>query len=115
MALICQNVNALKCESSFQHCTLEEVVDNKEGDETVDNSVQPPGQPLANNSNGLEAQDTTILNQGSSWAKEMDVHNPLLDDDLPAKGAPIKVVPVVDRTDKFLNEVFTCKMMGVDR
>ena len=116
MALIRQDVDALKRESSFQPCTSEEVVDDRGGDDTTDDSVQPSGQPLANSSGGLAAQDTTALNQGSLWAEEMDVRDPLLDDDLPTKGAvPINVVPVTERIDKFLNEAFTLKMTGADR
>ena len=98
LALIRQDVDALKHESSLQHPTS---VDNREEDETTDKSVQPSGQPVVNNNGGLAAQDTTVLNQGSSWADEMDVRDPLLDDNLPAKETvPIKVVPVTDLPER---------------
>jgi len=54
--------------------------------------------------------------QSSSWAKEMDLRDPLLDDADPTKeSAVIKVIPVTERTNGFLNDAFTSKMSGADR
>ena len=78
----------------------------------ADESASLPSQPLANSS-GSAAHNSTQL---SSWAEEMELRDPLLDDDKPAKGAaPIKVVPVTDRTNQLLTEAFTSKMTGAER
>ena len=67
-ALIHQDVDAQRL------LQLPEVtVNENEGDDTANNFVQPHGQPLAS---GLVAQDTTALSQGTSWAEELDVHDP---------------------------------------
>ena len=63
--------------------------------------------------------DSTMRIQGVTWAEEMDIRDPMLDDDdpsSPAAGVPtaISVVPVTDRTNQFLNRVFTNKMTGTN-
>ena len=108
-----QDVDALKRASSLQRDASEEVVNNGDANDTADESALLPSQPLANSS-GSAAHNSTQL---SSWAEEMELRNPLLDDDdEPAKGAaPIKVVPVTDRTNQLLTEAFTSKMTGTER
>jgi len=54
--------------------------------------------------------------QHSSWAEEMNIWDPQLDDDDPtSETMEINVVPVTEWTNKFLTEAFTQKMSGVDR
>ena len=118
MASIRQDVNTLKCESTLQCNTSREGVDNGEVDETADESAPLPTRPLTNNNSGSPPKDTTGHDQSSSWAKEMEVRDPLLDDNAPRKDAiSIRVVPVTDRTNKFLNKAFrfTSKMSGANR
>ena len=113
MASMRQDVDALKRASSLQRDASEEVVDNGDVNDTADESASLPSQPLANSS-GSAAHNSTQL---SLWAEEMELRDPLLDDDdEPAKGAaPIKVVPVTDRTNQLLTEAFTSKMTGAER
>ena len=70
-------------------------------------------------SSGLTILNSTTRIQGVMWAEEMDIRDPMLDDDDPssaAAGVPaaISVVPVTDRTNQFLNGAFTNKMTGTE-
>jgi len=104
MALMRQDVDALKRVSLHQPNTSEEVVDSREVDETTDESAPLPAHP------------PTSSGQSSSWADEMDLRDQLLDDDDPTKdAATIKVVPVTERMNKFLNEALFMKMAGAER
>jgi len=51
-----------------------------------------------------------------SWAEDMDVRDPLLDDDALTKdSARITVVPVTSRTNQFLDDAFTKRTSGAER
>ena len=108
MAAIRQDVDGLKRASLLQPPTSSEVVDGGSADETADDSAPHPHQPLASNSSGLVPQD---------WADDMpDNRKLLLDDNDSTSGVSlINVVPVTDRTNKFLNEAFTSKMTSTER
>ena len=115
MASIRQDVNALKRESMLQHTPSSAVDDDGAADETVDDSPHTAARPPGKNNNDSSPK-TTCHSQSASWSEEMDVRDPLLDDDVPTKdSAPIKVVPVTSRTNDFLNEAFTKRMSGADR
>ena len=70
-------------------------------------------------SSGLTILNSTTRIQGVTWAEEMDIRDPMLDDDNPssaAAGVPaaISAVPVTDRTNQFLNGAFTNNMTGTE-
>jgi len=112
MASIRQDVDALKLESSHQRRPPGEEADN-DGDDTT---AQLPGQLLATHDSGRTGQEPAACNQGSSWAEEMDSVDPLLDNDEPTpEAARVKVVPVMDRTNKFLTEAFSRRISGAGR
>ena len=118
MASIRQDVDALKRESSHQRRPPGEEAD-RDGDNTTDESAQLPGQLLATHDSGRTGQEPAACNQGSSsssWAEEMDSVDLLLDNDEPTpEAARVKVVPVTDRTNKFLTEAFSRRISGADR
>lgn len=67
-------------------------------------SSQPSGSGVMND---MVVETTTCI-PGTSWGKEMDNQDPLSDDD-DSEGTTsrIHVVPVTERTDKFLTELFS--------
>ena len=106
MALICQDVDMLKRANSIQHNTSEEVVDIGIADETTDKSALFSNQLLSHQHSS----------QHSSWAEEMNIRDPQLDDDDPtSESMEINVIPVTEQTNRFLTHAFTKKISGVDR
>ena len=99
MVSIHQDVDMLKRANLIQRNTSEEVVDTGIADEMADESI-----PLSNQ---------LLSHQHSSWAEEMDIRDPQLDDDNPM--SEINVVPVTEHTNKFLTEAFMKKIPDVDR
>ena len=128
MASIHQDVDALKRESTSQRDPSREADDDGTADETGEDSLQLVTRPLetssgssppktASNAQAVSwAQTTTSNGQAVSWAEEMDMRDPLLDDDAPTKDSDrIAVVPVTSRTNQFLDDAFTKRMTGAER
>ena len=115
MTLLRQDVDRLMRASSLQHDQS-----TNPGSGTADNMTSelvPPTPPPSNS----ESASATVLElphriPGTTWAEEMDMISPLVDDKTPPGTTPtIQVVPVSERTDKFLNETFATKLTPVQR
>jgi len=97
MAPIRQDVDALKHQSTLQHTPSSAVDDDGAADNSPHTAARPPGK-----NNNDSSPKTTCHSQSALWSEEMDVRDPLLDDDVPTKeSAPIKVVPNASRTNDF--------------
>lgn len=115
MASIRQDVDALKRESTSSRNPPKEADNNETADETAED---PPPQLVTRppERSASPPKDAASNSHTTSWAEEMDVRDPLLDDDVPTKdSARIAVVPVTSRTNQFLDDAFTKKMSGAER
>ena len=111
MASIRQDVDALKRESTSQRNFPKEADDDGTADETGEDPVTHSPE-----SSGAQPKNLASNSQTVSWAEEMDMRDPLLDDDTPTKdSARIAVVPVTSRTNQFLDKAFTKRMSGAER
>ena len=115
MTLLRQDVDRLMRASSLQRDQS-----TNPGSGAADNMTSelfPPAPPPSNN----ESASATVLEPphripGTMWAEEMDMISPLVDDETPPGITPtIQVVPVSERTNKFLNETFATKLTPVQR
>ena len=110
MALMRLDVNALKCASSFQRDSLANPGSGAV-DKMTSELVPRVSSPSNSESTILTVYELSTWIPGTMWAKEMDIINPLVDKELPPRTSPtIQVVPVMERTNKFLNEAFTTKL-----
>ena len=85
--------------------------------DNMTSELVPPAPPPSNS----ESASAMVLEPphripGTTWAEEMDMISPLVDDETPPGTTPtIQVVPVSERTNKFLNEAFATKLTPVQR
>ena len=115
MASIRQDVDSLKRESMSQHDPSREADDDGTADETGEDSPQLVTRPLETSSSS-SLPKTASNGHAVSWAEEMDMRDPLLDDDTLTKdSAHIAVVPVTSHTNQFLDDAFTKRMTGAER
>ena len=77
MALICQDVNVLKCGSMNQCNRSLEADDNGMLDEMADDSPRLTSQPSESKKSGSSPKNTASNGQTTSWAEEMDLRDPL--------------------------------------
>ena len=115
MTLLRQDVDRLMRASSLQRDQS-----TNPGSGAADNMTSklvPPAPPPSNS----ESASATVLEPphripGTTWAEEMDMISLLVDDETPLGTTPtIQVVPVSERTNKFLNEAFATKLTPVQR
>ena len=115
MTLLRQDVDRLMRASSLQRDQS-----TNPGSGAADNMTSelvPPAPPPSNS----ESANAMVLEPphripGTTWAEEMDMISPLVDDETPPGTTPtIQVVPVSERTNKFLNEAFAMKLTPVQR
>ena len=115
MTLLRQDVDRLMRASSLQRDQS-----TNPGSGAADNMTSelvPPAPPPSNS----ESASAMVLDSphripGTTWAEEMDMISPLVDDETPPGTTPtIQVVPVSERTNKFLNEAFATKLTPVQR
>ena len=94
MELISQDVNALK-HGRMTRCNPSlEADDNGMLDETADDSPQLTSWPFKTNNSDSSPKNTASNGQTASWAKEMDLRDPLLDDTPTKDSIPIRVIPL---------------------
>ena len=76
----------------------------------TDDSPQLTSWPFKNNNSGSSPKNTTSNGQTTSWAEEMDLRDPLLDNTPTKDSFPIRVYPVTSCTKESFNDAFTKKM-----
>ena len=114
MTLLRQDVNHLMSASSLQRDQS-----TNPGSGAADNMtselVPPTPPPLNSKSASATVLEPPHRIPGTTWAEEMDMISPLVDETPPGITPMIQVVPVSERTNKFLNEAFATKLTPVQR
>ena len=116
MTLICRDMDALKLASLLQPNNNTAGPSTEIVDKTASELVPHTSTPSSSISATLTTFEPPARTSKTTWADEMDIVDPPVQDlsDL-GRSPTIQVVPVIDRTNKFLNKAFSTQLAPVER